>query len=71
MEAFWYGGFSENGFNSILILGLSFLRVVGAYNIYTDFVPWQVVLYYHLFYLALYIDLCRYITSLSDGIIFT
>ena len=33
----------ENLFNIMLILGLSFQRVVGAYKIYTEFVPCQFV----------------------------
>ena len=40
MLTFWAGGFSENGFNSMLILGLHLLRVVGSYKIYTEFVTW-------------------------------
>ena len=40
---FWAGGFSDNGFNSMLSLGISFLRVVGAYKSYAEFVPWQFV----------------------------
>ena len=37
---FWAGGFSENYFNSMLNLGLYLLRIVGTYNIYTEFVLW-------------------------------
>ena len=36
------GGFSDNGIKSMLNLGLSLIRVVGAYDTYTEFVPWQV-----------------------------
>ena len=37
IETFWAGGFSENDFCIILNLVLYFLRVVGAYKIYTEF----------------------------------
>ena len=54
----------------MLDLGLYFLRVVGDYEMYTQFVPWNSVQNYHWFYLTLYIDLCLLLTSLSDGAIF-
>ena len=59
-ESFWAVGFIENDFNSMLILGLSFLRVVGAYKVYSEFVPWEFFWNYHSLYLALYIDLIIY-----------
>ena len=37
---FWSSGLSLNGFYSILNLCLYLLHVVGAYKIYTYFVPW-------------------------------
>ena len=63
-------GLVKNGFNNILNLGLSYLRVVGDFKIYTEFVTWQFSRNYHVFYLTLYIYLCILLTSLSDGVIF-
>ena len=51
-------------------LGLSFIRVVGAYKIYTQFVPWKIPQNYHSFCLTLYIDSCLLFTKLLDSIIF-
>ena len=42
-KTFLSGLFSGNGFNSMLNLGLYFLRVLVAYKIYTDFVPCKLV----------------------------
>ena len=47
IQNFWSGRFSENGFNSMLNLGLYFLRVVETYKIYTDFFPWEFLQNYH------------------------
>ena len=58
-------------FNVMLNLGLSFLRVLEAHKIYTEFVPWYSVRNYHSFDFTLYIDSCLFLASLSDGIIFT
>ena len=33
----------KNDFDSLINLGLSFVRVVGTYNIYTEFSPWYFV----------------------------
>ena len=38
---------NENGFNSMLILSLSFLHVVGAYKIYTAFFHWNFFWYWY------------------------
>ena len=38
---------TKTAFKSILNIGLSFLRVLGAYNIYSEFVPWQYFRNYH------------------------
>ena len=70
LYTFWAGEFSENGFNSMLNLGPSLLRVVMAYKIYREFVPWQIFWNEYLCYLTLYFDLCILLTSLSDGVIF-
>ena len=47
----------------MLNLGLSFLRIVGDYKIYTEFVPWHPPQNHHLIYLTLYIDLYLLLTS--------
>ena len=67
---FWASGFSKNGFNSMLNLGLYFLRVVWYFKIYTEFVTWNFPQNYHVFYLTLYIYLCLLLTSLLYGVIF-
>ena len=67
---FWPGGFSENGFNSMISLGLSFLCVVGDYKIYTEFVPRDFFQNPYWFYYTLYIDLFLLVTSLLEGVIF-
>ena len=56
----------------MLILGLYLLYVLGAYKIFTEFVPWKIFQYYHLFCFTLYIDidLCILLTSLLVGVIF-
>ena len=41
-------GLLKTDFKSMLTLGLSFLHVVGAYNIYTESGTWQFVQHYHL-----------------------
>ena len=70
IETFWSGGFSINGFNSMLNLGLSFLRVAGYFKIYTDFVTWGFPQNYYVCYLTLYIYLCLLLNSLLDGVMF-
>ena len=42
----------------MLNVGLYFLRLVGSYKIYTEFVLGVLSENYHLFYLTLNIDLC-------------
>ena len=46
---FWASGFIENGFNTMLHLGLSIPRLEGSYKIYTKFFPWHFVQNYHYF----------------------
>ena len=53
----------------MLILGLSFLRVVGAYRIYTYF-SLAIFLKFPLFYLTLYIDHFHLLIYLLGGVIF-
>ena len=60
----------KTDFNSMLNLGLSFIRVVGAYKIHTEFFPLENLQNYHWFYLTLYINLCILLTSWLDGVIF-
>ena len=40
-------GLAKTDFNSMLNLGPSFLRFVGAYKIYTDLDPWKSPQKYH------------------------
>ena len=54
----------------MLKLGLYILRVVGAYKIYIEFVPWKFVQNYHSFYFTLYIDLCILSTYKLYGVTF-
>ena len=64
------GGFSDNGFNTMLNLGLFTLLVLGAYKIYTEFVTWQCIQSFHLFYLTVYIDLSILLNALSYSVMF-
>ena len=54
----------------MLNLGLSLLRFLEAYKIYTEFFPWQFVQNDHEYDLNLYIYLCLSLISLPDDVIF-
>ena len=44
---------------------------VGSYKVYTCFFSGYFFGYYHLCYLNMYIDSCRFLTFLSEGVILT
>ena len=54
----------------MLNLCLSFILVVGAYNIYTYFFLGNLSTIINSFILTLFIDLCLFMTSLLDEVIF-